>query len=275
MRIDLHTHSSRSDGTDTPAELVRKAAEARLDVMALTDHDTVKGWPEALAAGREHGVRVVTGIELSVTDEASGRHLLAYAVDPGHPRLAEVLRKAETSREDRIAELFMRLAELDMPVDEQRVRADAGGIPSRKHIAGAMVAAGHVADEDEAFREWLNEGRPAYVKRYRPDIVEAIEIVHDAGGKAVIAHPRDTRRGPGIDDDRMAELAEAGLDGIEVDHQAHDPGIRDDLRALAEHLGLIATGSSDHHGARKVDHDLGCNLTDPEQARRLLGELAL
>ena len=277
MRIDLHTHSDVSDGSDSPAELTRKAAEAGLDVVAITDHDTVDGWSEARSAGERHGITVVTGIEFSVTDtdasgESHGRHLIGYAVDPEHPRIDEILRKAASSRIDRIDELFRRLEELGVGVDEQAVRADAENIPSRKHVAKAMVERGHVADEDEAFREWLNEGQPAYVERWRPDIVDAISAITDAGGVSVIAHPRDTRRGPGVSDERLAELAGAGLDGIEVDHQAHAHDVRDALRQTARRLGLVVTGSSDHHGTRKTDHDLGCNLTDPNEARRLLGD---
>ncbi|QWC84578.1 PHP domain-containing protein [Nocardioidaceae bacterium] len=273
MRIDLHTHSNISDGSDDPAELVRKAAATGLDVVALTDHDTVDGWDEALEAGQRHGITVVTGIEFSVTDLGSGRHLLGYLVDPRHERIAEILGRAASSRADRIDALFPRLSELGLSVDEQRVRASGEGIPSRKHVAKAMVEAGHVADEDEAFAEWLNEGKPAYVERYRPDIVDAIAAIREAGGVSVIAHPRDTRRGPGVDDERLAELAGAGLDGVEVDHQAHSPDVRGALRDVTDRLGLVVTGSSDYHGTRKTDHDLGCNLTAPDQGRALLGDL--
>ncbi|MFC6154807.1 PHP domain-containing protein [Nocardioides yefusunii] len=280
MRIDLHTHSLRSDGSDTPRALVAKAAAAGLDVVALTDHDTVAGWDEAVAAGAEFGVAVVCGIELSVTDAferdgvrtSAGRHLLAYGVDPTAPALAEILARAATSREDRAEALFARLEQSGLGVDRAAVTASAGGIPSRKHVAAGMVAAGHASSDDDAFARFLNEGREFHVERYRPSVEDAIAAVHAAGGVAVIAHPRDTKRGAGVDDVRMAQLREAGLDGVEVDHQSHDAATRADLRVLAGRLGLWVTGSSDHHGDRKVDHDLGCNLTDVDQARGLLGD---
>ncbi len=271
MRIDLHTHSRLSDGTDTPAQLVEQAAAAGLDVVALTDHDTVAGWEKAIDAGVRLGIKVVCGTEFSTTNEGRGQHLLGYNFDPNHPAIAEILRRGASSRKDRALALFDRLDSLRLPVDREYITSLAGGIPSRKHVAAGMVKEGYVATEDQAFAEWLNEGRPAYVQRYRPTIEDAIAAIRDAGGVSVIAHPRDERRGPGVTGARFAELAAVGLDGIEVDHRQHEPEARAELRQIAADLGLAVTGSSDYHGRIKTDHDLGCNLTDQEVAQSLLG----
>lgn len=273
MRIDLHTHSIHSDGSDTPRELVAKAAGAGLDVVALTDHDTTTGWDEAVSTGRELGIVVVRGVELSTTNDGHGQHLLAYNVDPTHPPLAEILRRGATSREDRVAALLDRPDAMGLGVDRAFVTGLAGGIPSRKHMAAGLVRAGHVASDDEAFARYLNEGGPAYIQRYRPSIEDAIAAISGAGGVSVIAHPRDGKRGAGVSDERLATLAASGLDGIEVDHQSHPAEVREELRKTADALGLVTAGSSDYHGDRKIDHDLGCNLTDPEQADRLLGHV--
>ncbi len=271
MRIDLHTHSIRSDGSDTPEELVELAVAAGLDVVALTDHDTVAGWDGAAAAGERLGIKVVLGIEFSTTNVDRGQHLLGYNVDPSHPAVHEILSRGATSREDRVAALFARLDDLGLSVDREYVTSLAGGIPSRKHVAAGLAKAGHVPTDDEAFAQFLNEGGPAYVERYRPTIEQAIAAIRDAGGVSVIAHPRDGKRGPGVSEERFAELAACGLDGIEVDHQQHGVEVREELRSIASNLGLAVTGSSDYHGTRKTDHDLGCNTTEPHVAEALLG----
>jgi predicted metal-dependent phosphoesterase TrpH len=271
MRIDLHTHSIRSDGSDTPTELVGRAVQAGLDVVALTDHDTVAGWVEAAEAGERSGVRVVLGIEFSTTNEDRGQHLLGYNLDPAHPAIEDILTRGATSREGRVDALFARLDELGVSVDREYVTSLAGGIPSRKHVAAGLVKAGHVRSDDEAFAELLNEGGSAYVQRYRPTIEDAIAAIRDAGGASVIAHPRDGKRGPGVTEERFAQLGACGLNGIEVYHQQHDAGVREELRSIANSLGLAATGSSDYHGTRKTGHDLGCNLTDVLVAEALLG----
>lgn len=271
MRIDLHTHSVLSDGSDTPTELVEKAAAAGLNVVALTDHDIVAGWDEAIEAAERFKITVVRGTEFSTTNEDRGQHLLGYNFDPNHPAIAEILRRGATSRADRAAALLDCLDDLGLKVDRDFVDSLAGGIPGRKHMAAGMVKAGYVETDDQAFAEWLNEGRPAYVQRYRPTIEDAIAAIRDAGGVSVIAHPRDERRGPGVSEARFAELAAVGLDGIEVDHRQHEPEVRAELRQIAAGLGLAVTGSSDYHGSRKTDHDLGCNLTDVTVAQRLLG----
>lgn len=271
MRIDLHTHSRLSDGTDTPAQLVEQAAAAGLDVVALTDHDTVAGWDEAIEAAERFKITIVRGTEFSTTNKGRGQHLLGYNFKSDHPAIVAILSRAATSRKDRAAKLFERLDRLGVGVNRRYVEELAGEIPNRMHMAAGMVEAGHVDTVKQAFEKWLNPARPAYVQRYRPTIEDAIVAIRDAGGVSVIAHPCDDRGEHPITETRFAELAEAGLDGIEVDHQKHDLQARAKLRSIAKNLGLAVTGSSDYHGTNKINHDLGCNGTDVEVAQSILG----
>ena len=276
MRIDLHTHSSVSDGTDAPAELVRKALDAGLDVVALTDHDTFDGLDEAAAEGERLGLRVVRGMELSCSRLGSSVHVLAYGADPASPALAVEMARVRDGRLGRLAGVLRKLAELGVPVSEAEVMVQVGNSPSvgRPHIADALIAAGHVRDRQEAFDRFLADGGPAHVHRYTIEVDRGIDLVHEAGGLAVIAHPWGRGREQLLPASVLQGLVrDHKLDGLEVDHQDHDSDIRRRLRALAENLGLLATGSSDYHGTGKLDHDLGCNTTDPtvftEMQRRL------
>jgi hypothetical protein len=267
MRIDLHTHSRISDGTDAPAELVQRAAAAGLGVVALTDHDTFDGLDEAVAEGERLGVEVVRGMELSCARGGSSVHLLAYGADPADPALAEELDRVRSGRTDRLRPVLAKLAELGVPVTEAEVRRQVGESPSvgRPHIADALVAAGHVRDRTEAFDRFLADGGPAHAPRYAIDIRRGVDLVHGAGGLAVIAHPWGRGREHVLPPELLESFAaEHDLDGLEVDHQDHDADARHRLRRLTERLGLLATGSSDYHGTGKVDHDLGCNTTAVE-----------
>ncbi|AXI90994.1 PHP domain-containing protein [Streptomyces griseoincarnatus] len=264
MRIDLHTHSTASDGTDTPAELVRKAAAAGLDVVALTDHDTTRGHAEALAA-LPQGLTLVTGAELSCRLDGVSMHLLAYLFDPEEPAL---LAERELVRDDRVPRakgMIAKLNELGVPVTWEQVARIAGnGSVGRPHVASALVELGVVDSVSDAFTpEWLADGGRAYVPKHETDPFEAVRLVKNAGGVAVFAHPAAVKRGRTVPDSAIAELARAGLDGIEVDHMDHDPGTRARLRGLAGELGLLVTGSSDYHGSRKTCV-LGEFSTDPE-----------
>ena len=278
--IDLHTHSVVSDGTDTPAELVAHAAAAGLTVVALTDHDTFDGLDEARAAGQRLGVEVLPGMELSCSREHQSVHLLAYGADPADAALAEEMELVRDGRSGRLRPVLAKLAALGVPVSEEEVLAFVGSSPSvgRPHIADALVAAGHVKDRTEAFNRFLADGGPAHVGRYAIDIGRGIDLVHGAGGVAVIAHPWGRGRETVLPAAVLSDLvAEHGLDGIEVDHQDHDAAARAGLRELAGRLGVLATGSSDYHGTGKVDHDLGVNTTDPETyatLRSLMGQRA-
>ncbi len=276
MRIDLHTHSSVSDGTDTPAELVRKAADAGLDVVALTDHDTFDGLDEAVAEGERIGVQVVRGMELSCSRRGDSVHLLAYGADPFEQELATEMARVRGGRMGRLAGVLAKLAELGVPVSEAAVLAEVGDSPSigRPHIADAMIKAGHVRDREEAFERFLADGGPAHVRRYAIEIERGIDLVHAAGGVAVIGHPWGRGREHVLPAEVLAALtAEHSLDGVEVDHQDHDLDVRAQLRTLAAELGLLQTGSSDYHGTGKLDHDLGCNTTAPEVYQELAQRL--
>ncbi|MGW3658476.1 PHP domain-containing protein [Streptomyces sp. NPDC005151] len=264
MRIDLHTHSTASDGTDSPAELVRNAAAAGLDVVALTDHDTARGHAEAIAALPE-GLTLVTGAELSCRVDGVGLHMLAYLFDPDEPELA---RERELVRDDRVPRaqtMVRKLQELGVPVEWQQVARIAGdGSVGRPHIATALVELGVVETVSDAFTpEWLADGGRAYARKHELDPFDAIRLVRAAGGVTVFAHPLAVKRGEVVPEAAIARLAAAGLDGIEVDHMDHDEPTRARLRGLAKELGLLATGSSDYHGSRKTVQ-LGEYTTDPE-----------
>lgn len=277
MRIDLHTHSSVSDGTDTPAELVGHAAEAGLDVVALTDHDTYDGLDDAVAAGERLGVEVVRGLELSCARQRGSVHLLAYGADPANPALAEELARVRAGRQGRVAGVLAKLDALGAPITEESVMRYVGDSPSvgRPHIADALVEAGHVRDRTEAFDRYLADDGPAHVARYALDLVRGIDLVHGAGGVAVIAHPWGRGREQTLPPELLAALAaEHDLDGIEVDHQDHDRDTRRRLRKLTRRLDLLATGSSDYHGTGKTDHDLGCNTTDPDVLAEIRSRIA-
>jgi 3',5'-nucleoside bisphosphate phosphatase len=276
MRIDLHTHSSVSDGTDTPEQLVRKAAAARLDVVALTDHDTFDGVDAAVVEGQQIGIQVLPGMELSCSRRGASVHLLAYGVDPSNIDLAKEMALVRGGRKGRLAGVLTKLAELGVPVSEAEVMAQVGDSPSvgRPHIADAMIRAGHVHDREEAFERFLAEGGPAHVQRYAIQLERGIDLVHGAGGVAVIGHPWGRGREHLLPAAVLSELvADHALDGVEVDHQDHDANTRTRLRLLAAELGLLATGSSDYHGTGKPDHDLGCNTTDPEVYENLVQRL--
>ena len=277
MRIDLHTHSRISDGTDSPAGLVEKAAAARLDVVALTDHDTFDGLDEAVEAGQRFGVQVIRGLELSCSRSGSSVHLLAYGADPANAALAAEMERVREGRTDRLGPVLAKLDLLGVPVTEAEVMARVGSSPSvgRPHIADALVAAGHVRDRTEAFDRFLADGGPAHVPRYAIDVETGIDLVRGAGGLAVIAHPWGRGREGLLPPHELERLVrEHHLDGLEVDHQDHDADVRHRLRRLADRLGVLATGSSDYHGTGKTDHELGCNTTAPDVFAQLEVRLA-
>lgn len=277
MLIDLHTHSRISDGTQAPAELVRAAAAAGLDVLGLTDHDITAGWDEAAEAAQAAGIALVRGIEISTRYRGSGVHLLAYLPDPANPTLVGELRRILEGRDDRVPAMLARLRELGIAGATEPALAEVtvnAGATGRPHVADLLVRLGVVTDRDQAFEEYLSQGRPAYVDRYAADLVRMIGVVTSAGGVPVIAHPWGRGSAEVLDEAAFAVLAEAGLFGIEVDHLDHDADQRARLREIAERIGLAVTGSSDHHGTGKVDHYLGVESTAPDQLERILARAA-
>ena len=273
MRIDLHTHSNRSDGTESPADLVKRALTDGLDVLGLTDHDTTAGWDEAAKAAESAGLRLVRGIEVSCVFAGYGVHLLAYLPDPTYPPLGRELQRVLDGRNSRLPATLERLRALGIDIDVHDVRRVAGETAAmgRPHVADALVELGVVRDRNEAFNTYLGPQGPAYVHRYAADLEDMIGTVVAAGGVTVLAHPWASRHNhSALDAAGIARLREVGLSGLEVDHEDHDPATRAALRAVARDLGLVVTGSSDYHGLGKVDHDLGRNTTAPDQLDRLL-----
>lgn len=276
MRIDLHTHSDRSDGTLAPREVVARAKELRLDVIALTDHDSFDGWDEAVVAAQEYGIGLVRGVEISCRYGGHGVHLLGYLPDPTYQPLLDELGRVLDGRNQRLPVAIARLQELGIAItmaDVEAVSADAAAM-GRPHIADALVNLGVVADRTEAFDTYLAAGRPGFVDRYATSLVDAIRLVAAAGGVSVLAHPWAKRHDTSaLGRAGLEELKDAGLAGIEVDHQDHDAAARAGLRELGADLGLVMTGSSDFHGDGKVNHELGVNTTAPDQYERII-ELA-
>lgn len=250
MRADLHSHSSVSDGTEPPAIVIRRAAEAGLDAIALTDHDTVAGHREA-ASALPAGLTLVPGAELSCRLEGHSVHMLAYLFDPQNDELAGEMAEIRESRLHRARAMVDKLAELGVPITWEQVSEIAsGGVVGRPHIARAMIDAGVVSSVDEAFTpEWIGPGGRAHVSRYALDPARAIRLVRSAGGVTVLAHPRGVSRGWQVPDEVIAALAAAGLAGIEVNHPQQDEAERRRLSELASSLRLIPSGGSDDHGA--------------------------
>ncbi len=274
MRIDLHTHSSVSDGTETPAELMRTARAAGLDVLALTDHDTTDGWAAARDA-RPAGLTVVPGMELSCRwfpddQPPISVHLLAYLFDPDSPALSAErarLREERLSRGERIVDA---LAADGYPVSwAEIVEASAGGVVGRPHVARALVRAGVVESVDAAFATLLHHRSPYYVAKADTDVRQGIALVRAAGGVPVFAHGLATKRGRVLDDAAVEAMTEAGLLGLEVDHPDHSDSERAHMQGLADDLGLLTTGSSDYHGTNKTT-PIGACTTDPRQFEALV-----
>jgi predicted metal-dependent phosphoesterase TrpH len=277
VRIDLHAHSNASDGTDAPAAVVRRAALAGLDVLALTDHDTQAGIPAARAA-LPAGLTLVPGMELSCDLNGRSVHLLAYLYDPADGPLAEVTARVRDDRTYRAKAMVAKLRALGAGVTWEQVTALAGdGVVGRPHLARALVASGAVATTADAFTaDWIADGGRAFVDRYAPELAHAVRLVRAAGGVPVLAHPRSP--GYEIPDEVIEELAGGGLGGIEVFHFDHDRAQRIRLAQLATTLGLIITGGSDDHGgytpsehrAGTGKHGLGSETTPADEYERLL-----
>ncbi|PRY15139.1 PHP domain-containing protein [Kineococcus rhizosphaerae] len=269
MRIDLHTHSTASDGTQSPADVIASAAQAGLDVVALTDHDTSTGWAEATAAADREGLRFVPGVEISCLLRGVSVHLLSYLHDPDDPALVAMLAESRSSRVGRARRMVERLGP-DTGLSWADVEAQVHGPATigRPHIADALVARGVVADRDEAFATLLSGRGKYFVPQTAPDPLEAVRRVTAAGGVPVIAHPAASKRGSCIDDGEIEAMAAAGMAGLEVDHRDHSDAERAHLRDVARSLGLFVTGSSDYHGTGKRNL-LGENTTDPESLQRI------
>ncbi|MEV0723811.1 PHP domain-containing protein [Micromonospora purpureochromogenes] len=264
MRIDLHTHSTVSDGTATPTEVIMAAAAAGLDVIALTDHDTTTGWTEASAA-LPAGLTLVPGAELSCRWNNDGKrlgmHLLAYLFDPTDQALNAEMTRVREGLQHRAQAIVHLLTDGGEGITWDEVREIAAGdTVGRPHIAQALVNRGRIGSVREAFeRHWL--GERYYVPKQAMDVITALRRVRDAGGVAILAHPR--RKDKVVPHVVLAQLAREGLFGLEADHPEHNNAAREAVRALAAELDLVVTGSSDFHGANKTVQ-IGANTTDPK-----------
>ncbi|MFM7351311.1 MAG: PHP domain-containing protein [Actinomycetota bacterium] len=275
MLIDLHTHSNASDGTDSPSELIDKAISKGLDVIALTDHDTVGGWNEATAALKNHEsnskLELVLGSEVSCQGEdGTSIHMLGLLFDPDYTPLISEFEKTRENRVTRMSRIISRLNEAGIEITIEEVNAQKRGDATlgRPHLADALVARGHVASRGEAFNIFLHNGSKFYINHYSPSPEVAIRLIKEAGGVAVIAHPLASRSGRKIDLGTLNQLIQAGLDGIEVDHRDHNEMERSELMRLAIEHNLVVTGSSDYHGTGKMNQ-LAEFTTHPEQWERL------
>ena len=283
-RIDLHTHSAVSDGTDAPSDVIGHARAAGVNVLALTDHDTVAGIPEA-AKAVPPDFTLIPGMELSCAYQGSSVHLAAYLFDADAPELAGELRRIRDDRVNRAREMVRRLGEAGLGVTWDRVREiafgdagsagegarEAGVVVGRPHIARAIVEAGGAADVQDAFDRWIGSGGPAHVARYALDPVRAVEAVRAAGGVCSLAHPA---RSEGmltgaVPEDLVERMARAGLGAVEADHPSHEEAEAEHWRGVARDLGLAVTGSSDDHG-ELTGHRIGARTTAPEEFERLI-----
>jgi predicted metal-dependent phosphoesterase TrpH len=280
--IDLHAHTNHSDGKDTPTELVQNAAKVGIKILAITDHDTVSGWDEAITAAQSLGLGLIPGIEVStraVTPSGHGVsvHMLAYLPDPNNQALITALNRTKESRMVRAREMVARLSK-DYPIDFELVLSQLpqGSTIGRPAIADALVEAGIVPTRSDAFTSILHRSSPYYVSEKSLDTIEAITLIRQAGGVSVMAHPLiDFPPGAKREDLPRAHfetLIEAGLNGLEVDHRAVPNVAKVWLRDLALKHNLIVTGSSDYHGVGGKDNLLGENVTSPEMLDRIIDQ---
>ena len=269
MRIDLHTHSTVSDGTESPSEVMRAAQAAGIDVVALTDHDSMAGLEEAADMAGALGMNFVPGIEVSCRHEGISIHLLAYWPDPSNEEIIAMLARTREARLDRAREIVRRVA-VDYPLAWDDVLAQSGGAETvgRPHIADALVERGAFARRDDAFAEVLAGNSAYYVPHYAPEVLDAVRTFHATGAVSVFAHPGADGRGKVVPASVIELMASAGLVGLEVEHRDHTEAQRDRLARIAQRLGLVHTGSSDYHGAGKLNR-LGENVTSDAALQQL------
>ena len=264
--IDLHSHSTVSDGTDPPARVVELASDAGVSALALTDHDTLEHLPAARAAADAAGLRLVPGCEISC--ELGGRapgsmHLLVFFVDDAGGELQDRLRALQAARNERNVQIVQALNAHGIPITVEAVQAQAGpGSVGRPHIARVLMEQGHVASIQEAFDQWLAKGRPAYFERDRLAPEEAIELTHASGGVCAVAHPLSLGLAGGELDEFVGVLRSAGLDGLECEYGSYEPEERGALHELAARHDLAPTGGSDYHGDNKPGLSVGTGRGD-------------
>jgi predicted metal-dependent phosphoesterase TrpH len=269
--IDLHAHTYFSDGTSSPSELVALARERGLSALAITDHDTTEGIAEATIAAAETDLEVVPGVELSTVHDGYGVHVLCYWMDVQNTEFQTELLRLREDRLRRGERMVEKLQALGYPVSFERVREIAAGKNIvRPHVAQALVEAGVVPTEEDAYTdELIGDGGRAYVEKHALAPLDALALIKKAGGVCVMAHPGMWRGQEAVPDEVIEKMAGAGMDGLEVDHPDHPPEQRAHYRELAERLGLVVTGATDYHGQRSPDVELGDETTDPSEFARL------
>lgn len=268
--IDLHTHTSCSDGTDRPRDLVNKAIVQGLEVLGIADHDTTSGWEEAAQALRG-SLKLALGAEIScLTTDGVSVHMLGMLFDPNHEEMQQVLEETRDGRLPRMRKMIekMRAEGIDISIEDVEKAMPVGATMGRPHLADALVAKKIVKSRDEAFIDLLHNDSRFYVSHAAPTPVEAIALIRRAGGVAVIAHPFASHRGEILKPEDFADLVAAGLNGIEVDHRDQNPDERAMLRVIARELDLVVTGSSDYHGTGKMNL-LAENHTSREEWQKL------
>jgi predicted metal-dependent phosphoesterase TrpH len=274
MSVDLHLHSTYSDGTSTPTEIVTGAVAAGLTAIALTDHDTLEGIPEARRAAAAAGIHLVAGTELSVLWRSQSMHLLVYFLEPGPGPLQEQLGQLQEARADRNAKIVTKLNDLGLNVSLDEVHAEAGaGVVGRPHFAGVMMAKGYVTTVAEAFDRYLADGRPAYAPRRRLSAEEAIKLSRSSAAVPVVAHPHTLHLRAAEFSEGFAHLVQLGLGGIESYYGEYTPELRQRLADICHSLGIVATGGSDYHGSYKPHLEIGTGKGDLRVPDRVFDQL--
>jgi predicted metal-dependent phosphoesterase TrpH len=269
MFADLHLHTFFSDGTYSPEELVGRASQGGFSAMSLTDHDTIEGCARASAACAGANIEFISGTELTAQHEEHEIHILGYFIDTSHPALLAEIEKFQVVRQDRIREIVARLNSLGVALETQAVFDLANcRSPGRPHVARAMVQAGLCSSLDEAFERFLKKNRPAFVPKFKMSAAVAIDLIHEAGGLAVLAHP-----GLNHADQVIQPMAEAGLDGIECFHTKHSTSIAEHYLQMADELKLLVTGGSDCHGMNKGKPLIGTIKLPYQHVERLKEEV--
>lgn len=270
MFADLHLHTNFSDGTYTPEELVAQAKRHALGALSLTDHDTVEGCTRTALACQNEGIEFISGTELTAEVKGNELHLIGYFIDTQNPRLLLEMAKFQSVRQNRIREMVSRLNKLNIPLQADAVFAIANcRSPGRPHVGRALVQCGFCATLDEAFERFLKRHRPAWVPKFKISAFDAVELIHQAGGAAIMAHPGLNRS-----DDLIPELVEAGLDGLECYHTKHPPATAEHYVNIAQEHRLLITGGSDCHGMNKGKPLIGSIKLPYEHVRELKARVA-
>ena len=274
-RFDLHMHTTHSDGQKTPRELFDLAKRKGLEIVAVTDHDTVDGFAECEGEAQRVGIRAIPGIELSAEYQPGTMHVLGYFLDAQAPSFAKPLAEVQQARRERNPMIIEKLRALGIDITlAEVVAASGGGQVGRPHFASVLIEKGYAKDNEAAFERYLKKGAPAYVDKRRLTPADCIDMIHGAGGVAVVAHPVQLRAGDGAATRKVIrELADAGLDGIEVYHSSHGKSEVDLYKLLAGEHGLLATGGSDYHGPHHQHRDLGMLALGHELSKSVISEM--